>query len=237
LLSRRTGHCSNHADKRDYPEESHATSSSAIPAAFGVVFCAALGGAIAVAQASDSAIKQTLNRFSPKIAKDENAVKTGLQGYPQGKFRPLTRALQHEISDLHALKSQLSHESASSASGASAKTDIITGLGMIASAYAALRRDFLAAHGGPVAAAKVTAAVNTDKEGRKKLQAGLKLLDTPSNPTPTPTPTGCHPIASTGNCYEPGEYCPTADHGMTGVAGDGKTIICEDNNGWRWEPE
>jgi hypothetical protein len=24
--------------------------------------------------------------------------------------------------------------------------------------------------------------------------------------------------------------------GVTGVAGDGKTIICEDNDGWRCEP-
>jgi len=55
-------------------------------------------------------------------------------------------------------------------------------------------------------------------------------------PTPTPIPTGCSPKTSSGNCYEPGEYCSTADHGMTGVAGNGEPIICEDNNGWRWEP-
>ena len=41
---------------------------------------------------------------------------------------------------------------------------------------------------------------------------------------------------SRGNCYEPGEFCPQTDPGMTGVAGDGETIICEDNNGLRWEP-
>jgi hypothetical protein len=23
---------------------------------------------------------------------------------------------------------------------------------------------------------------------------------------------------------------------VTGVAGDGETITCEDNDGWRWEP-
>ncbi len=39
-----------------------------------------------------------------------------------------------------------------------------------------------------------------------------------------------------GNCYEPGEYCRKSDHGASGVAGDGEKIICEDNNGWRWEP-
>ena len=26
------------------------------------------------------------------------------------------------------------------------------------------------------------------------------------------------------------------DHGASGVAGDGERIMCEDNNGWRWEP-
>ena len=27
-----------------------------------------------------------------------------------------------------------------------------------------------------------------------------------------------------------------SDHGTVGRAGDGATIVCEDNNGWRWEP-
>ena len=36
-------------------------------AVFGLALCVALGGAIAVAQASDNAIKQTLNSFGPKI--------------------------------------------------------------------------------------------------------------------------------------------------------------------------
>ncbi|HWD09223.1 MAG TPA: hypothetical protein VHA57_09025 [Actinomycetota bacterium] len=46
----------------------------------------------------------------------------------------------------------------------------------------------------------------------------------------------CTPLSDSGTCYEPGEYCRTSDHGEQGVAGDGKTIVCEDNNGWRWEP-
>jgi hypothetical protein len=37
-------------------------------------------------------------------------------------------------------------------------------------------------------------------------------------------------------CYEPGEFCPHADAGMSGIAGNGEAIICEDNNGLRWEP-
>jgi hypothetical protein len=62
---------------------------------------------------------------------------------------------------------------------------------------------------------------------------------TGSAPPPSsapPIPAGCHPITSSGNCYEPGEFCPHADAGMTGVAGDGKTITCELVGGYyRWE--
>jgi hypothetical protein len=62
---------------------------------------------------------------------------------------------------------------------------------------------------------------------------------TTTQPPPPPTtaaPASCHPLTDGGNCYEPGEYCRNSDHGVTGVAGDGQTITCEDNNGWRWEP-
>lgn len=60
----------------------------------------------------------------------------------------------------------------------------------------------------------------------------------PSPPAPPPTPpsTACYPLTNSGGCYEPGEYCRETDHGKSGVAGDGEAIICEDNNGWRWEP-
>jgi hypothetical protein len=55
-------------------------------------------------------------------------------------------------------------------------------------------------------------------------------------PPPTQAPAGCHPTTSSGNCYEPGEFCSRAEHGDTGVAGDGRTITCTDVNGhWRWE--
>jgi hypothetical protein len=58
----------------------------------------------------------------------------------------------------------------------------------------------------------------------------------PPPPPPPPPPAACHPLDSEGNCYEPGEYCPDADHGLSGIAGDGEAIICENNDGWRWEP-
>jgi hypothetical protein len=106
----------------------------------GLALCAILGGPIAVAQASDSTIKQTLNNFAPKIVKDETAVTNGLHEYPKGKVRPLTRALKHEVGDLDALTSKLLHESASSAAGKKAKKDIVKGLRLIASAYGTLRK-------------------------------------------------------------------------------------------------
>ena len=142
----------------------------------GVALCAIFVGGVGVAQASDNTLRMTLNAYAPKIVKDENAVKNGLLGYPQGKVRPLTRALNHEVGDLQALQKKLAHESASSAIGKKAKGDIVKGLSLIASAYGALRADILAAHGGPVSKSKVNAAVATDQRGRKKQLAGLHLL-------------------------------------------------------------
>lgn len=55
-------------------------------------------------------------------------------------------------------------------------------------------------------------------------------------PPATTAPAACSPVSDEGTCYEPGEYCRDSDHGMSGVAGDGKSIACEDNDGWRWEP-
>jgi hypothetical protein len=142
----------------------------------GVALCAVLGGGVGIAQASDNTLRATLNTYAPKISKDENAVKNGLIGYPKGKPKPLVRALNHEVGDLHKLRSKLKHEKASSARGKKAKTDIVKGLGLIANAYGALRTAVQAAHGGPVAKSKVNAAIATDKKGRKKLLAGLHLL-------------------------------------------------------------
>ena len=105
--------------------------------------------------------------------------------------------------------------------------------------------------------ATVTTCISSS--GKSEIQ-GLAYTPPPSNPTrvpapaPTPTPTttptvpttpvptppvptaSCYPLSNEGTCYEPGEYCRTIDEGATGLAGDGETITCEYNNGWRWEP-
>jgi cardiolipin synthase len=95
------------------------------------------------------------------------------------------------------------------------------------------------ANGGGNAVTNASATFNSDFA-----HASSWTPPTPKpKPTPTPTPpptstsTSCHPTTASGNCYEPGEYCSNADHGMSGVAGDGEAIVCENNNGWRWEPQ
>jgi hypothetical protein len=87
-----------------------------------------------------------------------------------------------------------------------------------------------------------TVTTCTNSSHRAEIQ-GLPYSPPPVTPTPvspapppTSTPTGCYPTTASGGCYEPGEYCPVADYGTSGVAGDGEAITCEDNNGWRWEP-
>jgi hypothetical protein len=58
----------------------------------------------------------------------------------------------------------------------------------------------------------------------------------PPAPSPPPTAASCFPLSNEGTCYEPGEFCRDSDHGLSGLAGDGEKIRCEDNDGWRWEP-
>jgi hypothetical protein len=67
--------------------------------------------------------------------------------------------------------------------------------------------------------------------------SSLSVLSVAAPPPPAPAaPAGCHPLSNEGTCYEPGEFCRASDQGVTGVAGDGEAIICENNNGLRWEP-
>jgi hypothetical protein len=64
------------------------------------------------------------------------------------------------------------------------------------------------------------------------------LAPPPSTTAPAAAPStssGCYPLSDENTCYEPGEYCRDDDHGASGVAGDSARIICEDNDGWRWE--
>jgi len=92
----------------------------------------------------------------------------------------------------------------------------------------------IAATGGPACAAAAASPPTTAPPS--PTTAPPTTAPPPAPPTATPTPTGCYPISNEGTCYEPGEYCRDDDHGASGVAGDGEAIICEYNDGWRWEP-
>jgi hypothetical protein len=83
---------------------------------------------------------------------------------------------------------------------------------------------------------RVIVTVRVSAHGQKRL---TRVSFTPRQPPPPPAPpapSGCYPTTSSGNCYRAGEFCPQADAGMSGIAGNGEAIICEDNNGLRWEP-
>ena len=138
---------------------------------FGVV-----GGLVTVARANDNGLRGTLTKYVPNIVKDEQTLKKALPKYVHGRAKPLVRALSHEVADLDTLRSHLNGESASSARGAKAKSLVIKGLRFMASAYARLRKDVQAAHGGPVTAAEVNVAVSMRTRGRTKLLAGAKLF-------------------------------------------------------------
>jgi hypothetical protein len=65
--------------------------------------------------------------------------------------------------------------------------------------------------------------------------AAEPVVQAPTTPAQA-TPAVCHPLTRKGACYEPGEVCRKADHLISGVAGDGEPITCEDSSGWHWEP-
>lgn len=100
-----------------------------------------------------------------------------------------------------------------------------------------------------LAAAQITMAKNWVSLGQqlgvhtpRSADAPPAVLPVTARPAVTHAPapvthaaTGtCHPTTSSGHCYQPGELCPKKDRGLSGVAGDGKAITCEDHGGWRW---
>lgn len=88
----------------------------------------------------------------------------------------------------------------------------------------------------PAPAASTAPATTQAAPPRTTAAPPVRASTTPIQATSAPPQAGCYPLTNGGNCYEPGEYCRSSDHGVTGVAGDGETIKCEYNNGWRWEP-
>jgi hypothetical protein len=145
---------------------------------WGVALCAFLGGPIAAAQANDNTLRATLNKYAPRINREEAAINSGLNQYKRlGKYTPLARALKHEIADLGILRFHLRKEKASTRKGRQAKRDIVNGLGLIITGYRALRQAVLAARGGPVSPS-VIPVLRRGKHGEKLFIKGYKLLST-----------------------------------------------------------
>jgi hypothetical protein len=116
--------------------------------------------------------------------------------------------------------------------------------GYDANATPAPRLPHTAVQAGPACAAAATAAAAPSSPAPAPPAETTPTETAPPPPAPaetTPppaasTPAGCYPVSDEGTCYRPGEYCRDDDHGVPGVTGDGEAIICEDNDGWRWEP-
>ena len=97
----------------------------------------------------------------------------------------------------------------------------------------------------PAAAAPVTSTPAPDTSSAAPTSAAAAPVYIPPAPqrtTQAPQPVhttaqaqSCYPLTSGGNCYKPGEYCRTSDHGKSGIDANGDAIKCEDINGWRWE--
>ena len=103
----------------------------------------------------------------------------------------------------------------------------------------------LAAEAGPACPTSTTSAAPRPASPPAEQKAPAETAPSmPVHPAPAaapssaypPPPATCTPLTDGGNCYQPGEFCRADDHGTSGVAGDGEAIICQDNDGWRWEP-
>jgi hypothetical protein len=140
--------------------------------------CAALLGPVGAAQASDTSIASTFAAASRRLNADEAAVAKAVKRYRRdGRVRPVIAVLRREVRDIRAVRRRINRQSASTRKGRRGKGDVISGLSLIASAYAVLASDIQKAHAGhPVSASRLRVTVDRDRRGRAKLLAGLRLL-------------------------------------------------------------
>jgi hypothetical protein len=66
--------------------------------------------------------------------------------------------------------------------------------------------------------------------------AAVPVTGAPASVPAAAPASSCYPKTDGGNCYKAGELCRSSDHGASGLAGNGESIKCENNDGWRWEP-
>jgi hypothetical protein len=143
-----------------------------------IAACAMLAGPVAGAQASDSTVRSTIGAYNGRIAQDEARIVNTAATYDKTRnATPLIDALNHEVRDLRALKGKLTRQSGSTARGRRGRSDVVKGLGLIATGYTALARDVRAASAQkPVTTGEVNAARTADRRGHNLVVTGLKLL-------------------------------------------------------------
>jgi hypothetical protein len=105
-------------------------------------------------------------------------------------------------------------------------SQLTTAIGQISQGMAALNQASKAFNSTASATATSTKSPSADTT--------TATVSSSSVTTSAPTQS-CTPLSDENTCYEPGEYCRDSDQGTSGIAGDGKSITCEDNDGWRWE--
>lgn len=123
----------------------------------------------------------------------------------------------------------------SAATGSSSPTATTTTAAPVRSVAAIITVPKPTAKVQPKAAVKPTVTVKPTATATVKAKPKATPAPPPA-PSVSAAPAGCHPLSNEGTCYRPGEYCRDSDHGVHGVAGNGEAIVCEDNDGWRWEP-
>ncbi|HTW11850.1 MAG TPA: hypothetical protein VME01_03835 [Solirubrobacteraceae bacterium] len=147
-------------------------------AASTLVACAALLGPAAAAQASDAGIRATVKDDLPKIIRSQAKILDGIATLQQKKsVTALVDAIRAQDRNLSALHNHLDRESASTASGAKGKTDLVDGLKLIIASNQTLAKDLAkAAKHQPVSKAQLKAAVEKAKKGNVDLNTGSKML-------------------------------------------------------------
>ncbi len=142
------------------------------------IACGILAGPISIAQASNASIVSTFRAANRGLNRDESASTRALRAYKRNhRARPLVRALRHEVRDIRSLNRRIKGERASTGKGRRGKAALTRGLALIANAYSQLANEIQRAHAGhPVSQEQFNATVATDRRGRNKLIAGLRLL-------------------------------------------------------------
>ena len=141
--------------------------------------CAMVGGPIAAqATASDSSIKQDLNRALPKLRQSQSQITRAFTGY-KNTHSPtrLIKAVMAQDKTLRALRTELRHESASSANGAHGRTDIVRGLGLLLQSNTKLDALLRKHAGRSITAGELRPAIEKEVRGNKDLKAGVKDLE------------------------------------------------------------